>query len=66
MTLPVTIVQGRLIDRVQQRTQMRLVALEQLGAPFPLLELIVLGLQPVDLFHHADIRAHARRAHAAP
>src|SRR5262249_30018480 len=38
----------RLVDRVQQSAKMRILALEQLRIPLPLLELLVLGLEPVD------------------
>ena len=43
---------------------MRDIALEQLGPPFPLLELLVLRLQPIDLARQADIGMRARQGMA--
>ena len=39
----------RLVNRVQQSAEMGILALEQLGVPLPLLELLVLGLEAIDL-----------------
>ena len=51
--------QRRLVDRIQQSAEMGILALEQLGAPLPLLELLVLGLEPVDLAEQLGIGARA-------
>lgn len=42
--------EGGLIDGIQQQPEMIDLLLKRLGAPFPLLELFILGLEPIDLF----------------
>ena len=58
--------QRRLVHRIQQSAEMGILALEQLGVPLPLLELLVLGLETVDLVEGIGIRACAESSDGAP
>ena len=52
-------IESGLVNRIEQSAQMGVLALEKLCIPFPLLELIVLGLEPIDLGEGIGIGSRA-------
>ncbi len=59
MTRPVANCEARLLHGVQQRPQMGHFPLKELGAPFPLLERVILLLEAIDLVKGGDIELDA-------
>jgi len=59
------VMERRLVDRIQQQPKMFDLVFERLGAPLPLLEFLVLGLQAVDLGKSAGVGARMLQSVAA-